>query len=156
MLHSDYWIRNDGAVKEMGTSEHAEEALRALLKLPEDFRIPRNRLFTGISEKEAASALKRGISKNVVAYLTRDTMDPRTWMIQKEGWIRVARSAFNLWAFDQKTLEQIRTSAYWDTQIKADPNDMIRIDELSTGEQFDVPVRALRYRGVWLLGYARQ
>jgi hypothetical protein len=147
MLVEDWWIRADGAVKRMGTSEHAEEALRFLLGLPDDTRIDRKKLFTGINPREITSALKRGVPKNVVAYLSRDTMDPRTWMIQKQGWIRVARSLFNLWQFDQTTLDQIRESAYWATQAKADPNDMISVDELSTGNKFEVPVRALRYRG---------
>lgn len=144
MLYEDWWINADGAVKQMRQSEHAEEALRYLLKLPEDFRIPRTRLFTGISMKEEDAARKKGVAENVLAYLTRDTIDPRTWMVQKEGWIRVSKNKMNLWAFDDKTLDLIRNSAYWENQPQASPLDMIEIDELSSNQPFEVPVRALR------------
>jgi hypothetical protein len=147
MLTEDWWLRPDGTVAEMGAHEHAEEALRYLLKLPETVSISRVRLFTGISDAEAKAARARGVAENVLAYLTRDTIDPRIWLIQKEGWIRINREKWNLWAFDDATLGAIRNGDYWRNQKRLDPYDMAVIDEVSTGKVFQVPVRALRHPG---------
>jgi GNAT superfamily N-acetyltransferase len=148
MLFEDFWIRPDGSVKgPLAQSEHAEEALRVLLRLPADFKIPRTQLFTGITQKTEDSARARGVPENVLAYLSRDQIDPRTWMIQKEGWIRVSKNKINVWIFNDATLDLIRRSDYWKHQTKASPYDMIEIDELSGNDKFEVPVRALRSRG---------
>lgn len=149
MLSGNFWIYPDGRAERIEGVEHAELALRHLLKLPPGTPIPRNKLYSGITMKEADAARARQVHEDVLDYLQRDSIDPRTWVVQKEGWIRVTKNQFNLWDWKTK-VAQLVNSDYWDQQPHLAPHDMLDIDDLAdrSGNLFSISVGKLRQQPV--------
>ena len=129
-LSADYWIYPDGEAEEMREHEHAAIALREMLRLEDDEKIPLRDLWRVLTPDEIREAKRRGVSQAIIEFLMREVHDPRYFVICAWGWIRVARSKFNVCRLDNETLEFIRESSYWDTQPNLDDQDMVDIEEL--------------------------
>ena len=147
-VYEDWWIRTDGSVKQMGGGEHAQEALRFMLNLPEDYLVNLRDMFSGAdawTPEELAEAKRRGVPKKVFASLKKHE-DPRLFMLREHGWIRVAKNKINDWKFDDETLSRLQTSAYWDAQPQVTEYDTFDIEELSTHDVFPLSAKKLLNR----------
>lgn len=150
LQRTDLWLYPDGSTSgDLGASEHAEVALREMLKLPDDTTIRKDRLFGGITPAEAKAALKRGADKDAVDFLLKTRGDPRLYAVKNLGWIRVARNAINVWKFDDETVDLLRRSDLWKSHPQVEDYDMFLIDEMSApqGQTFEVSAGKLRKRG---------
>jgi hypothetical protein len=146
MFTHDFWITPEGTF-EMGAHEHVDMALKAMLRLDTESSIPQSWYFGPIPAKILKEARKRGAPEKDLEYLSRESNDPRTYMIVKYGWIRVARGKFNLQEFNQDSLDLIqKAKLFWETE-KPEPEEMIDIDELVSGSMFPVSVKNIRRRG---------
>ena len=129
----------------MGGGEHAEVALKAMLHLPPDERVPRRALFNGLAaftEEQLQRAVDGGAAPEVFEFLKTRNPDPRLYAIQNYGWIRVAKSALNLWDW-MRALETLRRSSYWAQQESMTPQDMFDVIEFSTNRKFSITVEKL-------------
>lgn len=141
----DFWVTPEGTF-EMGNHEHVDMALKALLRLDTATKIPPSWYFSQVPEKELRAAKKRGAPPADLEYLSRESNDPRTYMIVKYGWVRVARGKFNMNEFDDATLNLIqKAKKLWELE-QPEQYEMAEIDELKGDKVFSVSVSKLRNR----------
>jgi hypothetical protein len=146
MFTHDFWITPEGTF-EMGAHEHVDMALKAMLRLDTETSIPQSWYFGAVPAKVLKEARKRGAPEKDLEYLSRESNDPRTYMIAKYGWIRVARGKLNMQEFNQESLDLIqKAKLFWEIE-KPEDHDMLDIDELSGQDVFSVSVKNIRRRG---------
>ena len=137
-LSGKWFITPEGSVQLDGR-EHAQLATHYMLNLPLDRNVPMWWVIRGIPEEEFDAALKRGADPDAVEFLRKKGNDSRLWVL-KLGWIRTAKSLWNLWRFDDKTLQIARDAKdYWAAQ-KITKSDYVDIEEFETRQVFSVPV----------------
>lgn len=148
MLRGDFWMFPDGRVEAIAGHEHGWDAKRAMLELePGDtfFRLPFQDWLKPLKPEEVSLFRERGVPQEQLDYLAAGK-DPRAWVITNWNWIRIHNgSNFNIKRFDDLTLARIQDSKdFWRTQPKADLDDRVTVDELSTGETFTFTLKLLQ------------
>lgn len=143
MLTGKWWLRPDGAALNVSDTEHALVARRVMLGLkPDANRFSQRVMFAALTPEEQTEFRKAG--KSILSFL-REENDPRVFAIRQWRWVRVRKDRFYLWKFDVATLRIIRASRdYWSQQVSLASGDCIDVIELSTGDEFSLPVRCLR------------
>ncbi len=141
MLTDTFWLTKFGSFQMTGT-EHAAFAIGAMLDLPKDRRVPNYWTINGIPENELAEALWRGADPKAVEFLSDRRNDARLWAMREFGWVRTAKSAWNLWNFDDETAEMVRwNTGYWEFQKKMTEFDMLDIYEFKTHCEYSISVQ---------------
>lgn len=144
-VHGDWWLYPDNSCQEMAGSEHAEIALKAMLKLPAETRLDRRKLFLGLAAftlPQLDEAIAKGVQQDVFDFLSLPDADPRVYAIKYWGWIRIAKQALNCWDWTASA-EIFRRSSYWSQQPAVIPPDMFDIAELSTNKRFSLTVEKI-------------
>lgn len=143
-LIEDWWLTPDGAFK-MSTSEHAQFAIATMLKMQVGERVPKYWLFKGVELPALKLAISRGADPEAVEFLNNKHSDARLFALKNYGWVRVAKNAFNFWAFDDRTADIIRRATdYWESQYSmSQHHEMIDVYEFKTNDQFAVNVSKL-------------
>lgn len=152
----EWWIQEDGfamfADGDIGDQNHAGMALGTILAQhdidPEDPNVPEIIAMEPLSKEAKKYLKKHGVPKNVIEYL--DGGDPREYMIEHNGWIRLVGTNAELWEFDEPTLDSLRGGIWeaWDGDAwgDIDPEELdfdVTIEEAKTRRTFDVPFKAL-------------
>lgn len=146
MLRGKYWIIGTEVV-DVTTSEHAIYAKNFLLRLEGPERLKVQKMLVPLTEEEVAHHRARGIPDNALAYLRVKGNDPRNYVIDKLGWIRVRQNGLWLREWNPHVANQIRNAnQYWSTQQRVEQDDAFDVFEFVSAYQRStvVPVSALR------------
>lgn len=150
-MHGKYWIHPSfvstaTCLIDCSLDEHARYAKAAMLCLSDAAMhaqlSPANN-FSAISDEEARLALERGADKEAVAFLRGPpglgkTIDPRRFVIERWGWIRIRNHRYYAWKWDVQTVNLLFfCEDYWQTQ-RVDVDCWLEFIELSTGKEFGV------------------
>ena len=154
----EWWIQDDGftmyADGDIGDQNHAMAAYATILSEydidPErEEYMPVLVPYSPLDASDTAWFRKRGV-KGAVLKLLKDGDDPREWMIEHRGWIRLAGANAELWKFDAATLDSLRSGIWeaWDGDAwdDMDPEELdfdVTIEEAKTRRTFAVPLKAL-------------
>jgi len=140
VLTDTFWLTGIGAFQMTG-SEHATFAIAAMLDLPKYRRVPNYWTIKGIPQNELIDGLARGADPKAVEFLSDKRNDARLWAMREYGWVRTAKSAWNLWYFDDYAAGMVRgNTGYWDFQKKMTEFDMIDIYEFKTHCEYSINV----------------
>lgn len=145
MLIEDWWLTPQGAFK-LVSAEHAQFAIAAMLRMEPGERVPRYWLVRGVEAETLAKSESRGADPAAITFLQNKNNDPRLFVIKEYGWIRIAKNAVNLWAFNQAALELLRSPDYWAQQYGYTEHEMMDMYEFATNDQFAAPVKAILNR----------
>ena len=145
MLNEDFWLTQEGTYA-MGQSEHYMFATEAMLLMPDGEASGRRWQNQGVPEDALQAGLERGADPRAVEFL-RKGGDARLWAIREYGWIRAAKSKWNLWYFDEKTANLARKNTeYWDYQLRHYMNpkyEMVDVYEFKDGDKYSISCRKL-------------
>jgi hypothetical protein len=145
MLIGKWWLRPTKAALDVSTTEHALVARRVMLRMdPDAARFTQIEMFDALTPAESAEFKAQDVPVDALDFLSRRN-DPRVYAIREWGWVRVRRDRFYLWKFDRRALRTIRSSSgYWSAQPNMDPNDATDVIELSSADEFSIPLSTLR------------
>ena len=142
MMHGDFWIYPDGSCQEMGDGEHAEVALRVMLKMPEGMVISRRQLYSmAFTKEQIQDALNRGVDPAVIKFI-EESGDPRYYALKFWGWIRIAKQTMNVWEWEP-AVELLRRCSYWSQQPDIIPQDMFDVEEFIGRRKFSITVEKI-------------
>lgn len=145
-LIGKWWLTEFGSI-DVGHGEHVDIAIASMLLLNQK-RAPHLWNQNGIPKEELAAAIERGADADAVDFLSSKGKDARLWVIRELGWIRTARSAWNVWVFDDHVAEIARKAKdYWRSQYSMNNYDTIDVTELKTGDRFAVNAKKLQDGG---------
>lgn len=134
-----WWITPAGDM-DVSHSEHVDYAIAAMLLMDRP-KAPHMWNVKGVPKEELAAALMRGVDAAAIDFLEQKK-DARLWVIREFGWIRTAKSAWNLWEFNEKTAEIARSSKeYWRAQYSLNDHDSIDVTELKDGCRYAINVK---------------
>lgn len=141
-LTSKWWITPGGAF-EVNGREHEWLSTAVMLQLPDRMFAPYRWSIDGVPEEELELALERGADPAAVRYLENKKHDSRLYAVREYGWVRTFKNKFNLWYFDCETADMVRKSDYWDFQRQLEPDDVIDVEEVKTGDSYSISVQKL-------------
>lgn len=159
MLVGKFWQKPCGELLDTSTTEHVIAARAHILGIHEHsherLQYLRTKLFVTLDAGDTAlimaqtPAQRKAQVSDALRFLEWGG-DARVYAITEFNWLRIAKAGFWCKRFDIKTRRRINASAYWDTQYKADRNDVMTIVEVGTGRGYDVPVGKFRSRTTML------
>lgn len=140
-----YWLTPDKGTIALTGSDHDFIATLEIVGLERgepgslQFRKRKNQQIT---QAQADEALARGADPDAIEFLLRGG-DPRLWMVREHGWIRIQHPFMEVWRFDDATLNTFRQNLDYLKYAKGMPEDVLQVQETSTGDFFPVPFRFL-------------
>lgn len=147
-MRGSYWLTPE-VVSTAGV-EHGYIAKLAMLGIergsPDAHRyVPMPRWHHPLDERTADVFLKRGVLPAAVAFLAQGK-DARLWAMREWGWVRIRDGNFDLWKFDPKTLDVIRSAVDFWRDSGIDPEERVTVSEESTGDLFTIQAKRLLRR----------
>lgn len=152
----EWWIDESGMAQyadgDVGDQNHAGMALDNILA-QYDINLDEEPDAPVIDPYSLSADAKRWLRKKGMpakAIKMIDGGDPREYMIEHNGWIRLAGTAAELWTFDDATLGSLRSGVYeaWegDAWDDIDPGELdfdVLVEEAKTRRTFAIPLTAL-------------
>lgn len=143
-LNGEWWIDESGYPTftdgDIGENNHATAAIQAALGFSyEDQGVPQIIAHEPLSEEAIAWLRTQGSDEEAIEFL-KDGSDPRDYVLTKLGWIRVKDSNFQTMHFSNDALNNIRSFI---GEMLEDDVGYITIEEMSTGDMFNVPVKMI-------------
>lgn len=149
----EWWIDGSGYVQfadgDIVDMNHAAMALQSIMSYADvdidDPNIPEIAAMESLSDEAEEYLKERNVDPKVIEFLGVGG-DPREWMIENHGWIRLIGSSAELWRWDQETLELLRDGVFeaWGLDVdKVGDEDYVLVEEAKTRDLFQVPLRAL-------------
>jgi hypothetical protein len=143
-FRGEAWIDDTGIEHGVDESDHASEALWSALGIdPEEhIEIQEFSIYPHHSLSSGAIEWLRSVGspEDAIAYFAKGK-DPRDWALEKLGWIRVVNDNFQVWGIDSAKLDRILDVA--EQYREGDEDKPIRIEDLQSGNVFDIPYDAL-------------
>ena len=142
-IRGEWFINDSGqstfADGDIGDLNHEAAAIQA--KVPEEHEERFGEyIFGGLEELTPEEV--EDIGADFVEYMARGG-EARTWMVEKEGWIRVHGNNFELQTLDEGTLNSIVDFIYGELEPQEWPTEDIYMAELSTGQTYEINVEQL-------------
>ena len=142
-MYGDWWVYPDGSCQDMGQGEHAEVALRTMLKMPEGMVISRRQLYSmAFTKDQIQEALVRDVELSVIKFI-EESGDPRYYAIKVWGWIRIAKTKINCWNWRESAQDILRRSSYWSQQPDIIPQDMFDVEDFYLKRKFSITVEKI-------------
>ncbi len=153
----EWWIDDSGMAQyadgDVGDANHIYLAFLTILSEwdidVEDPQVPEMLPMEGISAEATQYLKSRNVNPEVIAMLGRGD-DPREYMIEHKGWIRLAGTAAELWKFDDATLGTLRSGIWeawggdeWEETDLEELDFDVLVEEASTRRTFAIPLKAL-------------
>ena len=153
VAQGEWWIDDsgyaqyaDGDVGERGHTVLAMETMLADVDFDvDDPDAPEIFPMEPLSDEAIAYLKERDVDPKVLKFL-EEGGDPREWMVEHRGWIRLIGSGAELWRWDKNTLDLLREGVFdaWglDTE-EIGEDDYVMVEEAVTRDLFRVPLNAL-------------